>query len=118
MQYDIGVISEISGTTVTGIGTGFIDNVKAGDLFNLSGVAVFYQVASVTDNTHLELSVAPDPIVGSYDYKITRDFTPYYQFAEVQPGTTNWMSLMTMNLRQIDLLIKGLTDRVHNLDGL
>lgn len=118
MQYDSGYISSIAGTTVTGVGVVFSDNVTPGDLFTIVGSGVFYEVSAVVDDTHLTLAAEPPAISGSYDYKITRDFTPYFKFAEIQTGTTNWMSLITMNFRMIDLVLEEYKNRLHDLDGL
>lgn len=55
--YGVGTASA-SGTTVTGVGTAFTTNVKAGDLFKHNGSATLFTVDSVTNDTSLELTAS------------------------------------------------------------
>jgi hypothetical protein len=56
-HYEDGTVEVINGdATVTGSGTQFEDNVSAGDLFKIQGENVLYEVASITDDTHLTLT--------------------------------------------------------------
>lgn len=47
-----------AGTTVTGTLTAFLSQVKAEDAISFDGGGKWYEVESVTDNTHLELATA------------------------------------------------------------
>jgi hypothetical protein len=78
--YTTGTITDITGTTVTGSGTTWTTNVKAGDYFIMNNDhtadvepdANWIEVASVTDDTHLELNSAYT--INGTAYKIRQVF--------------------------------------------
>jgi hypothetical protein len=117
MQYSTGTISISSGTTtVTGVGTAFTDYVQAGDLFQKSGENVLYAIASVTDDTHLELaSNYPDALSGA-SYIITVDFTPNYDLPLVKVGDREWPSLFEKAMTIIDTTMQDFEDRITVLE--
>ena len=54
--YDTGTVSILNGhTTVTGVGTSWLPVIRSGDVFWINGQGDI-RVASITDNTHLELA--------------------------------------------------------------
>jgi hypothetical protein len=61
-EYITGTVTMVNGdVTVTGSGTSFANNVSAGDWFRVDAdgtgsSSVWYEVSSVTDATHLELT--------------------------------------------------------------
>lgn len=76
--YTTGTIS-ISGANVTGVGTAFVANVKAGDFIktgttNINTGATWYQVLSVTNDTHLVLTTSGATISGSA-YAVRQTFS-------------------------------------------
>lgn len=104
MQYTTGTIKLTSGEVlVEGTGTSWLSNVEAADLLKKKDASVIYQVASVSDDTHLNLTA---PYQGSTTsgerYQITRDFTPNLNLPEVNPGDIDWPQNVTNALRTID----------------
>lgn len=89
---------------VVGVGTAFVANVAAGDGFLIVGETVYYTVLSITDDTHLTLSVNYAGVTGTgKTYQIARDWTANLGLAEIQPGDPNWPYLLTQKaLRKID----------------
>lgn len=89
---------------VVGVGTAFVANVTAGDGFLIAGEIVYYTVLSITDNTHLTLSVVYAGATGNgKTYQISRDWTVNLGLAEIQPGDPNWPYLLTQKvIRKID----------------
>lgn len=93
-EYNTGTVNVTNGdATVEGIGTAFLSNVAAGDIFTKLASGVIYYVGSVTDDTHLELT-------GNYagatesgiSYTISTSFTspddiPYPEPGDTQPAT-------------------------------
>jgi hypothetical protein len=111
-QYKTGTVKVLSGEgTVEGTGTLWAANVEAVDLFKMKNESVIYQVSSITDNTHLELSTTYNGVTRSGEqYQITRDFTPNLLLPEVNPGDIDWPNNVTRALRLIDAKIdQGVT---------
>jgi hypothetical protein len=116
MQYRTGTVKIISGeATVEGIGTSWNTEVDPADLFKVKDENVIYQVGSVTDATHLELSA---PYVGTTRsgelYQVTRDFTPNFLFPEVSAGDIDWPANMTKALRMIDTVLNAISGEFSN----
>jgi len=76
-QYKLGTVSVTnSSTAVVGVGTTFLTEVTAGDIFIRVGDGVGYEVASVTDDLNVVLSAPYQGVTGSaLIYTISRDFT-------------------------------------------
>lgn len=56
-QYNSGTVTVTNGdATVTGVGTAFLANVAAGDIFTIVGSGVTYTIGSITNDTSLELT--------------------------------------------------------------
>lgn len=102
---------------VVGVGTAFVANVAIGDGFIISGDAVYYTVASVTDDTHLALSANYAGATGTgKSYQVSRDWTINLGLAEVQPGDPNWPYLLTQKIiRLIDAVVAPLASPVFTL---
>lgn len=118
-QYRIGAVSVTQGSqTVVGVGTAFVGNATAGDLFTLHDSGVFYEVASVIDDTHLELSAnyAGDT-AASQSYIICTGFTPNFNIPEISGGDLNWPDVLTRSLRRIDQVLKDHDDRIASLEA-
>lgn len=117
-QYKDGTVTVTNGdATVTGSGTQFEDNVTAGDLFKIQGENVLYTVASITDDTHLELAANYAGVTGgSKSYLICTDFTPNFDIPEVNGGDLDWPTVLTNALRLIDTTLKDHEDRIAALE--
>ena len=92
---------------VVGVGTAFVANVNTGatpDGFFIPGETVYYTVLSVTDGTHLTLSVPYAGATGNgKSYQIARDWTANLGLAEIQPGDPNWVYLLVQKvIRKLD----------------
>lgn len=74
--YKSGTVSVTNGSAaVVGVDTLWLTQAAAGDLFTLDG-AKFYEVLSITDNTHLTLaSVYTGTTLSAQSYAIIRNFT-------------------------------------------
>ena len=80
-QYRKGTVQVTNGSAaVVGTGTAFVANVAQGQIFTVAGSGVAYQVASVTDDTHLTLASNYGAPSGSgLAYSITTSITPILQ---------------------------------------
>lgn len=80
-KYSTGTASCSGGTTVTGTGTAFQTNLKAGDFINFDGAAItdpaatWYEIDSITNETSLELTAAGPTTGGSVAYTARLTFT-------------------------------------------
>lgn len=87
--------------TVTGNGTNWTSLVEAGDGFTVKGDGVLYDVASVTNDTEIQLSA---PYQGSDDseaeYTIHRDFTED-GFPELNNGDIETATIMKRFARKV-----------------
>jgi hypothetical protein len=109
-QYRDGTVTVTNGdATIVGAGTAFVANVAAGDLLTLLGSGVFYEVASVTNDTHLELTAnyAGSTLTGQ-DFIVCTGFTPNFNIPEISGGDLNWPDVLTRALRLIDVLLASL----------
>jgi len=102
-------------STVQGIGTEFTSEVQAGDLFKRVGDSAWYTVASITSDTELELSA---PYAGATESSascvITRDFTPNYNFPELDLGDVDWHDVFTFAVRKIDEKLQAPGNTLHD----
>jgi hypothetical protein len=104
-QYRDGTVSvNIGSSTVTGVSTAFTNYAQAGDWFHIESESVMYAVASVTDDTHLELAsnYAGDENLSGASYIITTDFTPNYSLPLVKIGDREWPVVLEKALTLID----------------
>lgn len=111
-QYKAYTVAVANGSaTVTGTLTAFLANVKPGDAFLVAGDVVTYPVAAVVDDLTLTLAT---PYLGADQgaaaYRITRDFTPHFNLAEISKGDADWATILNIEtLRKIDVVMAGLT---------
>ena len=113
-QYRTGTVTVTNAdATVVGVGTAFTDNVVAGDLFTLPGSGIFYEVASITDDTHLELTAnyAGETAEG-VTYIISTGFTPNFDIPEISGGDLNWPDVLTRALRRVDEVLQDHESRL------
>jgi hypothetical protein len=111
-QYRTGLVSVTNGSqTVVGDTTLFLANVTAGDLFVPVGDNVSYQIASITDNTHLVLSTPYAGTTGTGKlYTIARDFTPILNLPYTQKGDIETATILKTALMALDHAIAFNTD--------
>jgi len=104
MQYKTGTVSVTNGASgVTGSGTAWLANVSAGDIFTIPGSGAWYEVAYVSDDTHLTLTAnyGGTTVAGS-EYAITKDFTTNYGFPYPEKGDVDTQSILKRALQMID----------------
>lgn len=104
MQYTEGTVAVTNGSqTVVGTSTHWVSNVDASYVFKIVADHRFYDVLSVTDDTHLTLSI---PYQGSTDsglsYVIIRDYTANFSFPTITKGDINWPEIISKSLQMID----------------
>jgi len=106
-QYRNGTVKVVSGEVgVIGTGTKWLTYVESGDLFKLRNGSVIYEVASVEDDTHLNLSGYYQGTTTSGELYVTaRDFTTNLLLPEINAGDVEWPSLITKAFRLIDAKI-------------
>jgi len=109
MQYRTGSVNVENGSsTVTGNGTLWAANILVGSLFVVKNHGVAYQVASVTSDTELELSV---PFYGETDsgilYGISSSFTANKGYPYPERGDIETASIIKRALQEIDLDIQA-----------
>ncbi len=107
-QYRTGTIKIVSGeSTIEGTGTTWLTNIDGGDAFKVKDESVVYEVASVSDNTHLFLSTNYQGTTRSGEaYQLTRDFTANLNLTEINPGDIDWPTYLTEDLRTLDAALK------------
>lgn len=106
-QYRTGTVSVTTGdATVTGSGTTWLANLAAGAVFTVIGSRVPYVVASITDDTHLELTA---PYTGlSYSglaYAVTTSFTPELGIPYVEAGDVDTATVLKRSMLTIESLL-------------
>jgi len=112
MQYLTGSASVTNGSTsVSGTGTLWAANAAPGDFFAVAGV--WYQVASVTDDTALQLSEAYQGTTNTTTgYLIHRGLTVNLGLPVPVPGEMQPANAVAQALRMIDAELKALDDRL------
>lgn len=115
-QIKSGNASVVSGSNiVTGVGTDWIGKVQVGSMFIVRGESVAYDVAAVSD-TLQELTLTGNyvGISGTKPYEITIDFTPNFNFPEINASDVDWPLVVTRTFRKIDAeLASGATQHSH-----
>lgn len=99
--YRQGTVAVTNGSTaVTGTTTAFVTNVRAGDGFTADGGSTWYEIASVTDNTHL---VLVSPFAGStasgLSYSIDRRSLAWQVGSETSAQLLALMQMLQQTLK-------------------
>ena len=112
MQYVTGSVSVTNGSTaVVGTGTAWAANAAIGDFFAVGGV--WYQIAGVTDDTHLNLAEAYQGATNATAaYLIHRGLTVNLGLPSPAPGEMQPANTVAQALRMIDAELKALDDRL------
>ena len=103
-QYRTGTVSVTNGSAaVVGTGTLWAAEVEPGDLFIIPDDGVVYEVASVTDNTHLSLSANfAGTTAAAAVYAIARDFTPIQAYPYPVKGDIETAAIVKRALEMIE----------------
>ena len=102
-QYRTGTVTTDGSAGVVGTGTLWLAEVEPGDLFIIPDDGVIYEVAAVTDDTHLSLSAAfaGDDYVAA-EYAIARDFTPVQGYPYPVKNDVETSAIMRRALEMIE----------------
>jgi hypothetical protein len=103
-QYTTGTISVTTGAQlVTGSDTKWKNVVKQGDMLVVSDNSSIYEVAYVTSDTELYLSMPYAQLSESgATYALVRDFTPFRKYPELKVGDREPAIIITKALTMID----------------
>lgn len=104
MQYKVGTVAvTTSNVNVTGTNTKWLSNVEADWIFWVVGQDRFYEISTITDDTHLILSDAYEGATASgLSYAIVRDYTYNFGWPSVSRGDVDWAKVVAEALRRID----------------
>lgn len=99
--YRQGTVAVTNGSTaVTGTTTAFVTNVRAGDGFTADGGSTWYEIASVTDNTHLVLvSTFAGSTASGLSYAIDRRSLAWQVGSEVSARLLALMQMLQTTLK-------------------
>jgi len=118
-QYRLGTVSVTNGSTaVTGVGSFWVGNVIATNLFEIQGEGVWYSISSITDNGDLVLGA---PYTGTTKtgvaYAIQRDFTPVNAYPTPTYGDVDTSSLIRQTFLDIEAALVALSPLSAILNG-
>lgn len=120
VQYKDGTASVVNGSqTISGLSTAWNtdSNVNPGDLFTVLGDNVWYEIASVTNDTTLVLSANYAGTTGNdLTYAIHRDFSVNYDLPLVQASDRSATAVVKRAMNEIDEILKSLDDRITALE--
>jgi len=109
MQYITGTVSTTAASTaVVGTGTLWLAALHAGSLIAFDGGTVFYEVATVTDDTHLTLTANYPDTLTNVDYVAVSDFTPELELPLVASGDLDFPEIYSRSMAILD-------NRINNL---
>src|SRR3990172_8579883 len=92
--------------TVEGTGTSWSGEIDISDLFKAKDEDIIYQVASITNDTNLELSTTYSGTTRSGElYQINRDFTPNLNLPLISQGDIDWPAYLNRAITLIDARI-------------
>ena len=104
MQYTTGTVTTVNGSqNIVGTNTKWVSNVDASYTFKVVADEEFYEILSITDDTHLVLS---SPYQGTsasgVSYVILRDYTTNFDFPTITKGDINWPEVVSRAIQLID----------------
>jgi len=110
MQYTTGhVIVVPDSQYITGTDTLWRNNVSIGDFFKIEAEVCYYEIAGISDDTHLHLTEGYSGAGGSgLTYMILRDYTEYYNLPEIHRGDLDWQISWNTAMEKIDDLLHDL----------
>jgi hypothetical protein len=108
-QYRTGTVQVTNASqNVVGTGTAFVGNVSVGDIFTVDGDNVWYEVATVTDNTHLAVSANYQGSSGSSKaYAVSKSFTPNLGIPYPEQNDVETASLFKRAMLYIESFLSG-----------
>lgn len=97
-------VSDTVSNKVVGSGTTFLTGVTVGNSFKVRSDSVIYQVAAITSDTLLSLSVNYEgSAVTGGQYQISNYYTPNLNLAEIDMYTADWPHWLTTEvIRRLD----------------
>lgn len=115
-QYRVGLATVINGSpTITGLGTLWIANASAGNLFMIQGETTIYIIDSVDSNTQITLT---ENYVGTSSsgksYAITKELTTNFEWYKTTIGDKDWPTLLTQKF--IEPLDQLLWNATHGIE--
>lgn len=111
--YSEGSVRVVVGSSlVKGSGTQFVTYAGQGNLFRLTGEAVYYEIAAITNATNLTLSAnyansgygVGSPL-NNMPYAVVTDYTQNYSLPELAPTDSGFTYVYTKAMREIDSLM-------------
>lgn len=125
-QYRYGTIALTNGSkAVVGTGTEWASEIAQGNKLAVVGEGVYYDVDTVTDDTHLTLKTAyAGSTQAKVSYAIQRDFTQYTGYALPTFGDVETVALLRQaltvidnQLAQVKPILSGLVDGTLQVSG-
>ena len=110
MQYKEGLVSVTHNSQDwVGDGTLWRNNIKVGDFIKIAGESDFYEIGSITDDTHLSTTTAYTGETGSgKSYIILRDYTENYKLPEIHQGDLDFHQSWNKAMNIIDTKLHDL----------
>lgn len=111
MKYNIGTINVTnSSAAVVGVGTKWVANLAAGQMFTVVGSGIVYYVGSITDDTHLTLTANyAGTTATAQPYTIVQSFTPGNSIPYPDIGDVQTATILKRALAIIDGLLTTVT---------
>jgi hypothetical protein len=103
-QYTVGTVTATNGSAaITGVGTKWAANIANDWIFKILGEDEFYEIQSITDDTHLVISpVYAGTTQSGLSYVIVRDYTYHFQWPIITRGNVDWTKILSECLTRID----------------
>jgi hypothetical protein len=104
MQYNIGTISTLSGSSiVSGYDTKWLANINNDSILVISNEDVYYEINNVISDTLLQIS---EPYIGTdqthVSYTIVKDYTVNFGWPTISRGAADWPTIVSETFKRID----------------
>jgi hypothetical protein len=104
MQYNIGTISTLSGSSiVSGYDTKWLANINNDYILIINNEDVHYEINNVISDTLLQIS---EPYVGTdqtfVSYTIVKDYTVNFGWPTISRGAADWPTIVSEAFQRID----------------
>jgi len=118
-QYRAGTVSvELGDNVVTGVGTEFLANISAGEIFSILGSGVPYFVGSVLDDEQLVLTqVYAGADAAGQAYFVQSGYTPVLGIPYLEPGDLDTHTIFKRAMLVLEVAIAGAGAPVTFADG-
>lgn len=121
MKYSVGTTSVVNGdATVTGDGSQkFLEFLSAGQLYTVVGSGIIYEIGSVTDDNHFELTANYAGATASdLLYTVVQSFTSNFDIPYTEPGDVQTATIFKRAMIEIDELLMPVTATTAQLISL